>query len=275
MPVTGKKAVNSLAVKSPAHNGDIKIQELATRTGVSKPTIHFYVEKGLLPRPHKVNRTMAYYDESCVERIQLIREYQEKAFMPLERIKQLFSTVQDTGILRNILVISTQYAALSAATVPPRSMSEAEVCREFGFTRERMAQLEQIGVLDSEKKKGQRTYQPEDVEILKILVQMRERGFTPARGWPRDGLAIYSDAASRLAEKEVAQLFDRMAKGLDSEEAKTLFNNAGEDILLGLFLWMRRKAVRKEFAKRVKQMKGKEQALVPTARRKGRQIRNG
>ena len=188
--------------------------------------------------------------------------------MPLERIRQLFSTVQDTGILRNILVISTQYAALSAATVPPRSMSEAEVRREFGFTKERLTQLERIGVLDSEIKKERRTYQPEDVEVLKILVRMRERGFTPARGWPREGLAIYSDAASRLAEKEVAQLFDRIAKGLDPEEAETLFNNAGEDILLGLFLWMRRKAVRKEFAKRVKQMRGSPQSPATAAREK-------
>jgi DNA-binding transcriptional MerR regulator len=238
-------------------NGEMKIQDLAARTGVSKPTIHFYVEKGLLPRPRKANRTMAYYSEDCVERIRLIREFQEKAFMPLERIKHLLSTVQDTGILRNILVISTQYAALSAGTARPRSMTEAEARREFGFTHRRLTQLEKLGILDSETRRGRRVYRPEDVEILKILVRMRERGFTPARGWPSEGLAIYSDAAARLAEKEVGQLFDRIAQGLDPEDAETLFNNAGEDILLGLFLWMRRKATRKEFAKRVKQMKSK------------------
>jgi DNA-binding transcriptional MerR regulator len=249
--------------------GRMKIKELAAHAGVSRSKIHFYVSKGLLPHPVKVNRTMAFYDESCVERIRLISDFQEKAFLPLGRIKRLLDSVQDGGMLKNILVISAQYAGWLMSTAPARVMSWSEVRREFGFKEPTMQRLEQLGVLTPEVKKGHRIYHVEDIEILRILSRMGERGFTPARGWPREALSIYVDAAHRLARKEVAQLFKRILKGLDPRDAENLFNNTGEDIFLSLFLWMRRKAMRKEFAARVRRMK----KANPRGRRKESQER--
>ena len=221
---------------------------------MTRSTIHFYIEKGLLPRPRKANRTMAYYDESCVGRIRLIREFQEKAFLPLEQIKRLFDTVQDSGMLESVLEIGTQYTSWLTEAAPARTMSEAEIKREFGFTRKMLEKLERLGVVGPETKKGRRVYYPEDVEILKTLVRMRARGLTPKEGWPTEALTIYVEAAQHLAKKEVAHLFDRMVMGLDPQDAQNLFNHTGEDVFLSLFIWMRRKAMRGEFAKRVKQM---------------------
>ena len=227
---------------------------MAARTGVTKSTIHFYIEKGLLPRPRKVNRTMAYYDESCVERLRLIREFQEKAFLPLGQIRLLFNKVQDGGILENVLAIGTQYTSWLTGGASGRTMSETAVRREFGFTRRMLERLERLGVLHPEMKRSRRVYYPEDVEILRTLVRMRKRGLTPKEGWPTEALTIYVEASHELAKKEVAQLFDRMEKGLNPQDAQNLFNHTGEDIFLSLFLWMRRKAMRGEFAKRVKHM---------------------
>ncbi|MBI4830438.1 MAG: MerR family transcriptional regulator [Candidatus Lindowbacteria bacterium] len=233
----------------------MKIKELAARAGVSRSKIHFYVEKGLLPPPVRINRTMAFYDESFIERIRLISDFQEKAFLPLGRIKRLLDSVQDSGMLKNILVISSQYAGWLANATPARVMSRDEARRGFGFKEQTLDRLEQLGVLTPEVKKGRRIYHTEDVEIMEVLARMGERGFTPARGWPLEALAMYVDAAHQLARKEVAHLFKRILKGLDPQEAHSLFNNTGEDILLSLFLWMRRKAMRKEFAGRVRRMK--------------------
>ncbi len=241
--------------ESTASTRKMKIQELAARTGASKSTIHYYTEKGLLPRPHKVNRTISYYDESCVERITLIRAFQEKAFLSLDRIKRLLDTVQDHGMLENILAISTYYAGWLTDTAPANGMSETEVASALGFTKERLDRLEHLGVLNPETRKGGRVYHLEDVEIMRILARMSERGFTAARGWPVEALSIYVEAAHQLAKKEVEQLFNRMADGLDPQDAQHLFRNTGEDLFLGLFLWMRRKLIRKEFAERVKQMR--------------------
>jgi DNA-binding transcriptional MerR regulator len=242
-------------MKTPVSMREMKIQELAARTGVSKSTIHYYTEKGLLPRPKKANRTIAYYDEGCVERIRLIRAFQEKAFLPLGRIKRLLDSVGDDGMLENILAVSAYFAGWLTNAAPVRPMSEADVIDEFGFTKERLDRLIRLGVLTPEVRRNSRVYHPEDVEILRILARMGERGFTAARGWPTEALSIYVDAAHQLAKKEVEQLFTRMVGGLDPHDAQILFKNTGEDLFLGLFLWMRRKAMRREFADRVKQMK--------------------
>ncbi|MBI5118619.1 MerR family transcriptional regulator [Candidatus Poribacteria bacterium] len=246
----------------------MKIKELADHAGVSRSKIHFYVAQGLLPPPVRINRTMAFYDESCVERIRLISDFQEKAFLPLGRIKRLLDSVQDSGMLKNILVISAQYAGWLMSAAPAHVMSRAEAGREFGFKERTMQRLEQLGVLTPEVKNGRRTYRVEDVEILRILSRMGERGFTPARGWPTEALSIYVDAARRLARKEMSQVFKRILKGLDPRDAESLFNNTGEDIFLSLFLWMRRKAMRNEFAARVRRMKKN-----PRGRRKESQER--
>jgi DNA-binding transcriptional MerR regulator len=233
----------------------MKIHELAKRTGVSRSTIHYYVEKKLLPAPMKVNQTSAFYDERHVERIRLIRELQKKAFLPLGRIKRLLDTVQDTELLENVLLISAQYAGWVANAASARPLSEEEVKKEFGFTKETLRRLDELGVLHPEVKKESRVYHPEDVEILRILHQMGERGFSPARGWPLEALSIYVETAGRLAEKEVEQLFDRMADGLHPQDMRDLFGDMGEDLFLGLFLWMRRKAMRRAFSAHLKRVK--------------------
>jgi len=77
----------------PAKSGNklMKMAELVRRTGVEKQAIHFYINKGLLPRPLKTKKNMAYYDESYVERIKLIKGLQLKRFLPLDIIKEVIN----------------------------------------------------------------------------------------------------------------------------------------------------------------------------------------
>jgi hypothetical protein len=125
--------------------------------------------------------------------------------------------------------------------------------------------LEELDVLHPDAKKGAKIYHPEDVEILGILLRMRQRGFSPARGWPLEALSIYVEAAEQLAEKEVEQLFQKIAGGLHPRDTQDLFGDMGEDLFLGLFLWLRRKAMRKAFGVRVKGMKKKNGGLNQAA----------
>jgi AcrR family transcriptional regulator/predicted DNA-binding transcriptional regulator AlpA len=50
----------------------MRIAELAAISKISAPTIHYYVKEGLLPNPLKTGKTMAYYTEEHVERLQII-----------------------------------------------------------------------------------------------------------------------------------------------------------------------------------------------------------
>jgi DNA-binding transcriptional MerR regulator len=65
----------------------MRIGELAEATGVSTQTIHYYLREGLLPPPIKTARNMAYYGPDHIEDIRLIKELQEKRYLPLSVLK--------------------------------------------------------------------------------------------------------------------------------------------------------------------------------------------
>jgi len=65
----------------------LKIGELAERAGVSPGTIR--LREGLLPKPVKTSRNMAYYQPELADRIELIKRLQEERFMPLRVIREV------------------------------------------------------------------------------------------------------------------------------------------------------------------------------------------
>ena len=67
----------------------LKMQDLERATGVGRETIRFYIREGLLPEPERPSRNVAWYDESFVERVALIKELQQKRFLPLHVIKAI------------------------------------------------------------------------------------------------------------------------------------------------------------------------------------------
>ena len=74
-----------------------RMKDLCDRTGLSRQVIHFYVEQGLLPEGRKTGRNMAYYAESHVERIKLIRQLQHERFLPLRAIRAVLDE-EDEGL---------------------------------------------------------------------------------------------------------------------------------------------------------------------------------
>ena len=61
----------------------MKISDLERISGVPRSTIHYYVREGILPPPEKTSRTMAYYTESHLKRLQDI----QKAKMDYQKLK--------------------------------------------------------------------------------------------------------------------------------------------------------------------------------------------
>jgi DNA-binding transcriptional MerR regulator len=74
-----------------------RIGEIAKRSGTPASTIRYYVQEGLLPKPEKTNEKMAYYDESCIERLRVIQDLQAKRYFPLYLIKNILRRM-DEGI---------------------------------------------------------------------------------------------------------------------------------------------------------------------------------
>lgn len=66
-------------------SSNYKIGELAEKTGVTKRTIHYYVNRGLIPNPVGLGVNSFYTDEHLIM-ILLIKKFQEAQFLPLEEI---------------------------------------------------------------------------------------------------------------------------------------------------------------------------------------------
>jgi AcrR family transcriptional regulator len=74
------------------------IAELEKASGISRSTIHHYVNYGLLQQPYKTGQTMAYYDQSHLKRLEAIQKIKldylktaKTSRVPLDFIKHKMS----------------------------------------------------------------------------------------------------------------------------------------------------------------------------------------
>ncbi len=70
-----------------------KIAELEKISGVSRRTIHFYLQQRLLHSPVKTGKTMAYYDETHLRKLSYIKRAKGQG-MPLVAIKQNIEKIE-------------------------------------------------------------------------------------------------------------------------------------------------------------------------------------
>src|SRR5277367_5535084 len=118
----------------------IRMAELAARSGVARETIHFYLREGLLPRPEKGGRTVAFYGEEHIERLRLIRRLREEKYLPIAVIRRLLESPaaaeRDVDVLADVLhIIPPEDEA--ARPPSPAALAEAESRRLLGPLRER------------------------------------------------------------------------------------------------------------------------------------------
>lgn len=66
----------------------LAIGELARETGVGVPTIRYYEERGLLPKPARTNGNQRRYAPAAVERLGFIKHARDLG-LPLEAITEL------------------------------------------------------------------------------------------------------------------------------------------------------------------------------------------
>jgi DNA-binding transcriptional MerR regulator len=68
----------------------INMKVLLQRSGVARQTIHFYLRKGLLPRPLRTSRTYALYSPETVDLLNIIKECQTTLRLSLYEIGETF-----------------------------------------------------------------------------------------------------------------------------------------------------------------------------------------
>ncbi|MFG2837484.1 MerR family transcriptional regulator [Streptomyces zaomyceticus] len=75
----------------------MRIGELSRRTGVSVPTIKFYVREGLLPAGELTSPNQASYGEAHVQRLRLVRALLDVGGLSVASIREVIVAVDDPG----------------------------------------------------------------------------------------------------------------------------------------------------------------------------------
>jgi DNA-binding transcriptional MerR regulator len=193
----------------------LKIGDLARRTGVSVPTIHFYLREGLLPAaPRKTSRNMAYYDESYVTRIRLIRRLQNERRLPLRVIRDLLAETAGAG--EEVLdLVEVQARVLPSLELPSseEALSRDALVARTGIDPHDLDDLEQMAVVTPRGAGRRARFDADDAAIADAVARVRALGLGREL-FPTSDLGIYQRAMGALVGEE-ARLFARRMRGVE------------------------------------------------------------
>lgn len=110
--------------------GDMRISQLAERTGLAVATIKFYLREGLLHPGEATGATRATYDESHVRRLRLIRALVDVGGLSLDAVRETLAAVDDEHLTLHD-VVGTAAARLAPARkgTPPDDATLTQVDR--------------------------------------------------------------------------------------------------------------------------------------------------
>jgi DNA-binding transcriptional MerR regulator len=164
----------------------VKISELSQASGVSIPTIKFYVREGLLPAGRLIVQNQAEYEEDHVRRLRLIRALVEVGDLPLATVRRVLDAVDDPD-----LPIHEALGTAQRALSPDPGAQEGPAVDDARVEVDRL--LDELGWLVAPDSPGRH-------ELAVALSTLRRLG------WPNANARLftrYAKAADRLASLEV------------------------------------------------------------------------
>lgn len=209
------------------------MQDLERATGVGRETIRFYVREGLLPEPERPARNVAYYDTACVERIRLIKELQQKRFLPLHVIKAVLAA-DVAPSRREVEALLQLDGRLSpsgeAGGRVPSSERLSALAERTGVPVREIRELAGAGAIEILTRDGDHWVDGSGVAVVEVLAEARRAGFTTERGFGPEQIRLYVDMLRLLAREELRVFTRAVGGGLDADRAVRM---AEEGIALG------------------------------------------
>lgn len=226
----------------------MKMSELVKRTGLDRQAIHFYINKGLLPRPLKTKRNMAYYDESYVERIKLIKELQIKRFLPLDVIKEILNktesdlTASEIELIKSTIKEPERLIDIGDDTDP---LTLKELSDRIGLSQKEIEEMERCEMISSTtSESGKKVFQGIDIRIAEAFSEIRKGGVSeeihPVEDW-----LLQRDMINTLAIAEVKRFARRFAERFP-EDAQELLPKIAENAIKNseaFIIYIRRKKI--------------------------------
>ncbi|MER6758413.1 MerR family transcriptional regulator [Micromonospora echinofusca] len=123
--------------------GRVRISELSRQSGVSVPTIKFYLREGLLPAGLPTGRNQADYSERHLRRIRLIRTLTGIAGLDLSSVREILAAIDDEDLtLRDAYQVLDQALYLDGSETLGREAVDcareevADLAEALGWSRE-------------------------------------------------------------------------------------------------------------------------------------------
>ena len=228
----------------------LKMKELERLTGVGRETIRFYIRAGLLPEPHRVGRNVAWYDAAFVERIRLVKELQQKRFLPLRVIKAIVDGDTALAPAEVQTLVDLDRHLFRAAGIdrrrPPVKLSE--VADRTGVPPADIRQLAAVGAVEITRRGGAEWLDDAGVRIVELLAQLQAAGVTDAFGFGPENLRLYVDMVHWLAHEEL-RVFTRGVTGKTAPEQRTTMAEACIEILNQVISVLRTSVLLRSFAR--------------------------
>jgi DNA-binding transcriptional MerR regulator len=234
----------------------LKISELSSRVGVPKEAIRYYVKEGLLPKPKKTSKNMAYYDERFIDRIRAIKELQKKRFLPLRIIKNILgenSSESSLNEIKTLLELDGKIFKPIDHFLDFIPLTAEEMEEKTGLSLAELAELEDMGIIEPSTKNAQKKYDEYEVRIAEAFAKIRSSGVDKSLFLTQD-FKIYKDFVEALAQEEVKLLARRITGKMSHQEALRMIDNVF-DVVNNFVNLLRKKLIRKTVANYASKLK--------------------
>ncbi len=202
----------------------MRIGELVERSGTPKETIHFYLREGLLRKPKKTSKNMAYYDDAHVEQLRLIKRLRTESYLPLNVIKKVLKEGKLAPSAGRLDLTADLLGQTARANFEP--LDEATLAEQSGLSVERIRRYRALGLLHGGA--GEARYGFDDVRIAQILKTSEiEAGELP---WVEERFVLLERHLANLVHAEVQHFFERVLAQGDAKKALELLRGGRETI---------------------------------------------
>lgn len=195
----------------------MKMKELTEITGVKAPTIRYYITEGILPKPDKPHKNMAYYDEKYIDLIRLIKKFQKEYFLPLEVIKK---AIEDLGHEKAPVMVDELTDKLFQAQqldwMEPASfkklvkpVNKKSLMAISKITRQDLEKSLKLDILARDKNG---CFNDQDVKIATLIAQIREH-LSDRRGFSFEFITMHIELIRDVVDKEFKFFFTRILNG--------------------------------------------------------------
>jgi DNA-binding transcriptional MerR regulator len=179
----------------------LRISALASKSGVTPRTIRFYVQEGLLPQPVKSRKTLAFYNEDCVEKVKAIKKAQSEQFLPLVVIRRIleannfnYAALSHSKPSKEATLSQTNLESHSVGT---ERVNLKKVCDGLKISIDVINEIKRLKWVKPEQIEDQETFAAVEYDFLSQLAKLLQKGIEC-----RDALGLFK-SIRRIIEKGV------------------------------------------------------------------------